>query len=183
MWSGIVDKGFTAPAFDAYVSGLTLGVWRPQFVVVHNTSAPTLAQWHGKTPAEQRIKNLESFYRDIQHWHAGPHLFVADDLIWAFTSLREPGVHSPSWNSVSWGVEIVGEYDVEPFTGGIQDNAVAALAALHTKARLDPASMRFHKEDPATTHKDCPGKHIIKADLIARVRDRMNKGAQNASNH
>ena len=111
-WKGIVGRGFTPAAFDAYASELTFGAWRPQFVVLHNTATPRLADWH-MVPGPQRMKNLEAYYRDEQHWSAGPHLFVADDLIWVFTPLTTSGTHSPSWNSVAWGIEMVGEYDEE----------------------------------------------------------------------
>lgn len=168
-WKPIVGRGFTAASFADYVDKLDFSEWEPEFVVVHNTSAPTLAQWHGKTPPEQRIQNLVGYYRDQQHWSAGPHLFVADDLIWVFTPLTTPGVHSPSWNSRSIGMEIVGEYEREDFAP-VRPNVIAALAALHRKLGLDPGTIRFHKEDPRTTHKTCPGRNVNKDDLIAGVR-------------
>ncbi len=89
-WKGIVGKGFTASDFSQYVTTVTFNAWRPQFVVLHNTAVPTFADWH-KVPGEQRMKNLESFYRDTQKWSAGPHLFVADDLIWVFTPVEYAG--------------------------------------------------------------------------------------------
>jgi hypothetical protein len=170
-WKGIVGKGFKPQAFATYASSLTFATWRPQFVVLHNTAVPTFAEWHS-VPGEQRMKNLERFYRDTQHWSAGPHLFVADDLIWAFTPLPTAGVHSPSWNSMSWGVEMVGDYNVEPFSELVRNNAVSALATLHALLGLDPHMLRLHKEDPKTTH-DCPGKHVEKADIIQRVLDTL----------
>src|SRR5438876_5848600 len=166
-WKGIVGTGFTPQEFATYASSLTFATWRPQFVVLHNTAAPTFAEWHA-VRGVQRMKNLETFYRDTQHWSAGPHLFVADDLIWAFTPLTTPGVHSPSWNSMSWGVEMVGDYNVEPFGASVRDNTVSALATLHALLGLDPHTLRLHKEDPKTTH-DCPGKHVEKADIVQRI--------------
>ena len=87
VWKGIIGKGFTAIDFSEYVKTVVFDTWRPQFVVLHNTAVPTFAQWHNVS-GEQRMKNLESFYRDTQKWSAGPHLFVADDLIWVFTPLN-----------------------------------------------------------------------------------------------
>lgn len=171
-WKGIVNRSFNKEQFRDYVSTLQLTDWKPQFVVLHNTSSPRLSQWHS-TPGSQRMLNLESYYRDQMKWSAGPHLFVADDLIWAFTPLTTPGVHSPSWNGISWGVEMVGEYQEEPFDAGVRDNAVAALGVLHQWLGADPGTLRFHKEDPKTTHKECPGLHVDKADVIQRVRDWM----------
>ncbi len=172
-WKGIVGQGFNASDFDSYVSTLDFSAWQPQFVVLHNTALPTLAAWHD-VPGQQRMANLEHFYRDQQGWSAGPHLFVADDLIWVFTPLTVSGVHSPSWNAISWGVEMVGDYDVEAFGPQVSANAVSALASLHCVIGLDPSTLHLHKEDPATTHKNCPGANVNKADIIQAVITAMN---------
>lgn len=171
-WKGIIGRSFRPQEFDAYVATLTFSNWRPQFVVVHNTSEPRLSQWHS-TPGAQRMRNLESYYRDSQRWSGGPHLFIADDFIWVFTPLTTPGVHSPSWNAISWGVEMVGEFEEEAFSPGVRENTVDALVTLHACAGLNPATLRFHKEDPKTTHKECPGKNVDKDDLISRVQERL----------
>ena len=123
-WKGIVGRGFRPQEFEAYVGSLRFTDWRPQFVVVHNTSEPRLSQWHS-TPGEQRMRNLENYYRNVQGWSAGPHLFIADDLIWVFTPLTTSGVHSPSWNAISWGVEMVGEFEEEPFAPAVRENTVS----------------------------------------------------------
>jgi peptidoglycan hydrolase-like protein with peptidoglycan-binding domain len=177
-WKGIVGRGFTASLFDDYVRDLVISDWKASFVVLHNTSEPRLADWH-KVSGEQRMQNLQEYYRNPDPsvhkaaWSAGPHLFVADDLIWVFTPLTTSGVHSPSWNAISWGVEMVGEYDEEPFGEQVRNNTIAALASLHAKLGFDPRGLRFHKEDPKTTHRDCPGKYVSKSDIIARVTDRV----------
>lgn len=166
-WKGIVGKGFTATDFPTYVASLQFTAWRPSFVVLHNTAVPTFAQWHS-VPGATRMTNLEAFYRDTQGWSAGPHLFVADDLIWTFTSLTTPGVHSPSWNNVAWGVELVGDYATETMSPGVQTNAIVALATLHGALGLDPSTMKLHREDPKTTH-ICPGNSVSKSSVIAQV--------------
>jgi hypothetical protein len=167
-WKGIVGKGFTATEFDNYVQTIQLLTWRPQFVVLHNTYIPRLANWHDVSGG-RRMLNLQHYYRDTQHWSAGPHLFVADDLIWVFTALDTPGVHSPSWNAISWGVELVGDYSAEPFNPAVQANATSALASLHALAGIHPDALKLHKEDPKTTHRNCPGLNIVKSDLISLV--------------
>jgi hypothetical protein len=166
-WKGIIGKGFTADEFRAYVQGLSFDAWRPSFVVLHNTGVPTFAQWHS-VPGATRMQNLQSYYRDTQKWSGGPHLFVADDLIWAFTPLTVPGVHSPSWNNVSWGVELVGDYATETIGSALQSNAISALATLHGVLGLNPQTLKLHREDPLTTH-FCPGSSLIKADFISDV--------------
>jgi hypothetical protein len=168
VWKGIVAQGFSPSEFQLYVGGLSFSQWRPQFVVVHNTGDPTFAEWHS-VPTDKRLRGLESYYRDDQKWSAGPHLFVADDKIWAFTPLTTPGVHSPSWNHISWGVEIVGDYDNEALRPEVKANAIAALTTLHAAIGLDPTTMRLHKEDPLTTHGYCPGVRIVKQELISAV--------------
>jgi hypothetical protein len=71
---------------------------------------------------------------------------------------------------------MLGDYDKDAFDRGrgaaVRDNAVAAMAALSTVLGLDPAGMKLHREDPATTHA-CPGKNVRKLDVIQRVQDKM----------
>jgi len=171
IWKDIVGKGFAAVDFANYLGNVTFGAWRPQFVVLHNTAVPTFADWHNVS-GENRMHALEHYYRDIKQWSAGPHLFIADDLIWVFTPLNTPGVHSPSWNAIAWGVELVGDYSTEILNPAIQDNAISALAALHATIGIDPKELRLHKEDPKTTH-NCPGKNIVKEDVVGRIFERL----------
>ncbi len=109
-------------------------------------------------------------------WSAGPHLVVDDHQIWVLTPLTTPGVHSPSWNAVALGVEMLGDYDHDEFNSGrgalIKANAVLAIAALSAYLHLDPATMRLHREDPLTDH-HCPGDNVDKAEFIALVREAM----------
>ena len=65
---------------------------------------------------------------------------------------------------------MVGDYDHEAFNSHVRSNTIRALAALHLKAGLDPGTIRLHKEDPQTTHKHCPGKHVSKSDIVHGVR-------------
>ena len=181
-WKGIVGKGFTANSFKTYVNGLALETWKPSFIVLHNTSVPTVADWV-KVAGEQRMKNLEHYYRDEQKWSAGPHLFVAPDKIWVFTPLTTSGVHSPSWNAVSWGIEMVGDYQKEALNVDVMNNTVAAIAALSKFGSLDPSTLRLHKEDPKTTHKTCPGKNVVKQDVINAVSAKLKAPAAEPGEH
>jgi hypothetical protein len=168
QWKTPVARSFSGAEFREYVASLKFLAWRPRFVVVHNTAIPTLGDWHRYTGA-QRMRGFENYYRNDQHWSAGPHLFVADDLIWVFTPLTTSGVHSPSWNSFTWGVEIVGDFDTEAFDGPVKANAIDAIATLHEAAGLDPSTMRPHHDDPKTTHKDCPGANLDMSELEKAV--------------
>lgn len=172
-WQGIVGQLFTADEFALYVAGLTFDRWQPEFIVLHNTQIPNLAQWHD-VPAARRIKGLVSWYRDEQKWSAGPHLFVADDGIWVFTPLDTRGVHSPSWNDVAWGVELVGDYDNEEFGDAVKDNALAALTTLHEAMGWTDVHIRLHRDDPKTTHRGCPGRNVRREEIEAKVYDLLN---------
>lgn len=183
MWKGIVGVNFSPEAFAEYCKKLSWTSWRPQFVVLHNTAEPTLVECpNGIT--RDRINTLEQFYRDTQKWSAGPHLFVDDKQIWVFTPLTVPGVHSPSWNHVALGVEMLGDYQNEDFNSGrgllVQQNAASAIATLHSVLGLDPHTLRLHKEDPKTTH-HCPGDNVDKDKFIQAVIDNLNGGEHPAT--
>jgi N-acetylmuramoyl-L-alanine amidase len=172
-WKGIIAQTFTPETFDAYCHTLQWTAWRPSFMVLHNTATPSLVQRpNGFT--QQHIFNLEAFYRDTQKWKAGPHLFIDDKQIWVFTPLTVSGTHSPSWNKGTLGIEMLGNYEHEPFDSGrglaVQHHTVAALATLCAVLGIDPQTMRLHREDPLTTHA-CPGKHVRKLAVIQAVQE------------
>ena len=187
-WKPIVGRFVDLAGFQAHVDALKFDGWTPAFIVVHNTSAPTLAnyaEWrahpdkHGNWTPEQWGRNLASYYQG-QGWSAGPHAFVCPDGILLFTPLTTPGVHSPSWNSRTWGIETVGEFESEPFDNGPADNLIGALAILHARVGLDPADykfgtrgLHFHKEDPETTHRSCPGRNMVKDALVFAVSEHI----------
>src|SRR5690242_7071350 len=174
-WKGIIGKSFTAQTFDQYLHTLSWNQWRPSLIVIHNTASPTLAQRpNGLT--HEHIVNLEKYYRDNQKWSAGPHLFIDDKQIWVFTPLTVSGVHSPSWNKLALGIEMLGDYNKEAFNTGrglaVQVNTFNAAASICAILGIDPDTIRLHKEDPKTTH-DCPGKNVDKSDLIDKVKAMM----------
>ncbi len=173
-WKPIVGLAFSQDEFDRYCKGLNWPAWRPTFIAVHNTAVPSLAQRpNGFTM--QHIRNLEGYYRGMG-WRAGPHLFVDDKQIWVFTPLTTTGRHSPGWNNIAIGVEMLGDYETESFNAGrglnVRRNAVSAVASISRRLGLDPDTIRLHKEDPATTH-DCPAKNVKKAEFIGDVRAKI----------
>lgn len=184
----LICQSFSIDEFASYVANLKFNGWTPNFVEVHNTSSPTqklFTEWHSRSnwTWQQWLKNLASYYTGMG-WTGCPHLFVGYDRIGVLNDLTIHGTHSPSWNKFSWGVETVAEFDVEPFDNGVRNNLIAALAVLHSRIGLNPADyklgvrgLHFHKEDAATTHKNCPGKNLIKARLVADVVASMNKDA------
>jgi hypothetical protein len=70
---------------------------------------------------------------------------------------------------------MLGDYDTDEFESGrglaVQKNAVAAVATVSAVLGLDPDKMKLHKEDPATGHKNCPGKHVDKDKFIQAVKE------------
>jgi hypothetical protein len=169
----IVAKKFTPDEFDAYVAGALKPQLWVRRIVLHNTAAPSLAQRPGGILTAQHIDNLHTYYSKTKKWSGGPHLFVDATGIWVFNPLNDPGVHSPSYNSNSWGVEMLGNYETESFTSGlgakVRENALRACAALARNQQwndLQAGRLILHKEDPATDH-DCPGKNVNKADFVA----------------
>ena len=183
-WKGIVNKFVDIAGLKVHVDGLQFDGWQPSLVVVHNTSSPSLANYadwrahpekHGGWTPEQWGRNLASYYLGMG-WSGGPHAFVCPDGILLFTPLTMPGTHSPAWNNRTWGIETVGEFESEPYDNGSHDNLVATLAILHERLGLNPADYHFgvrgihlHKEDPITTHKECPGRNVVKTQLVSDV--------------
>jgi hypothetical protein len=182
----IIGACFSTPAdFLAYLEGLRFGAWRPKFVTMHHTGAPSLATWQGwQTRArpisdEQWLRNLAGYYGS-KGWSAGPHFFVTPRHICVLSDPTKRGVHAVSFNALSWGVEIVGDFDRERLNGDYLDFVVDALAAMHIAAALRPepyrfreSGLHFHRDDP-TTSKTCPGKSIQKDVMIDLVRRAMN---------
>ena len=176
-WKGIIGTSFSQEEFDTYCHTLQWTAWRPSFIVVHNTGAPSLAQ-RPKGITKQHIQNFEVFYRDQQKWKAGPHLFIDDKQIWVFTPLTVSGTHSPSWNKVALGIEMLGDFEKESFSEGrglkVRENTIAALTTLCAVLGFDPSTTRIHREDPLTTHA-CPGKNVRKLEIIQAVQDMIIK--------
>jgi N-acetylmuramoyl-L-alanine amidase CwlA len=168
-WKEIIGRSFSVSEFQTYCSSLSWNTWRPSFIVLHNTANPTLAERpNGITT--RHIQSLVTYYRDEMNWSAGPHLFIDDLQIWVFTPLTTSGIHSPSWNAVSLGIEMLGEYNTEVFNSGrglqVKNNTIKAISILNQTLGLNPSSLKFHKEDSGTNHKGCPGKNVNRNDFI-----------------
>lgn len=150
--------------FATYVNALPFATWIPRGIVVHNTSAPTLAQ-RPLGFMQSHMNNLRDYYAGLK-WSSGPHLFIDDKNIWLFSPLTSRGTHSPSFNATHIGIEMLGEYSSEdPWSGrglGVLRNTKAAILALGARFNWTTQEILFHKQDPKTTHKDCPGKLIDK---------------------
>ncbi len=174
---------YTIPEFRAMLAGLPLGEWRPKFPTLHNTGVPSLAQWmaYAPTPQERWGANLNRYYQGMG-WHAGPHLVVCPNYVWVLCDLMQPGVSVSCWNSETFGIEMVGNYEVggDDFSVGegakVRDNATAVLAALAEKfgwgdlAQIAAGSKGLHfHHDCARDRHACPGSKVSKRDILGRI--------------
>lgn len=174
MWADFSGKAYTREQFAARIAELQWTTWRPIGITLHNTAAPTLAQWAESGPKhEARIRNLQNYY-ETMGWKGGPHWFISRNWLNEFSNPLRRGTHSPSFNATHFGIEMVGDYSYEPFDSGdgslVRDNSVFAMAVLCRKFGFDPDhDIVLHKEDARTNH-DCPGKLVRKDDVIVRVK-------------
>lgn len=182
----IVGKCFpTAAQFLAYLDGLKWGTWRPRFVTMHHTGAPNLKTWRDwqsrpkPISDEQWMKNLAAYYGNEMKWSSGPQFFFTPNNFCVLSPPTGRGVHAVSFNAMSWGVECVGDFDVEKFDGAVRDKYIEGLACLHIASGLALApyergvrGLHFHRDDPKTT-KTCPGKNVKKDEVIKLVQAKM----------
>jgi hypothetical protein len=187
-WSNFDGKPYNRAQLMSHVATQDFSHWRrkdgalsaPKFITLHNTSEPTIKLWLSWAPEkrQQYIRNMQPYYAGMG-WRAGPHFFVPptqDPCAFGFSDLGTSGTHASCFNSDSIGIEMVGEYASEAFDAGpgaiVRDNAVHLMALLHRRLNLNPANIRFHVECKADNH-DCPGRHVSKPDIIARVKAEM----------
>lgn len=181
-WRGTDGSCFTtAAAFRDYLVGQQFTNWRPSNICLHNTASPNLAQWNatvaGDDPladARQRLLNLTSYYQGLG-WQGQPHLYITDKLIIVGNPLNKRGTHSTCFNATHWGIEMVGDFNAEPFNPAIRDLTVQAIAVMCSVSGIDPALLNFHKDCTADQH-DCPGKFVVKPEVISLVRAAMAGG-------
>lgn len=174
---------FTISQFRAYLSNKTYEAWKPEFPTLHNTGNPSLKQWvaMGATPQERWGGNLNRYYQGLG-WHAAPHVVVCPDYVWVLCDITCSGVSVSCWNSETFGIEMVGDYEVggDDFATGlgakVRDNAAAVIAALREKFGWGDLSqivighrgLHFH-HDCAQDHHACPGSKVTKGDMLARI--------------
>jgi N-acetylmuramoyl-L-alanine amidase len=176
-------KFFTPAQFRRYCQQFVkpkMGAWRPRGVVIHNTDVPRLSEWP-RVDGLQRMRNLQSYYEGLG-WNGTPHLFIAPEGIYVLNPLWKRGTHSPSFNATHYGVEFVGNMDAEALPAAEKSNGEQAIACLYElmgtrpvlgladKAGVKAGNLFFHKDDPRTTHKMCPGKNLgTKMDWVGSV--------------
>lgn len=179
----ILGLKLSLPDFVNYAKGFTYGKVPPTSLVIHHTWSPTKAQWEGA----KSIGGLKSYYEG-KGWSAGPHLFVAEEGVWLFTPMNEVGIHADAGNatwtllgkdytgfrgpwgsklkSCSIGIEVVGDYDLEKWSGETKANALGAIKCLMDTLGIGTDKVFFHRD---FSPKTCPGSSITKDWLFAEL--------------
>jgi hypothetical protein len=195
MWPNFDGKPYSRAELAAHINACDFSKWRrkdgthakPAFITLHNTSSPTIQLWLSWSPEkrQQYVLNMQPYYEKMG-WRGGPHFFVTpqDDICaFGFNDLMAAGTHASCFNNASIGIEMVGEFDREPFDTGpgaqVADNAVYLMALLHNKIGITPApyaydqhGLHFHIECKADNH-DCPGRFVVKPNIVTRVNAEM----------
>lgn len=182
---GMIKKGYVIEEFLEYLEAtaakeIAKSAWRARGCVLHNTGKinwPGIVNGKLITP-EQRLDNMSVAWRDAK-FKAAPHLVLPPDgLVWLCWPLWKPGTHSPSFNAAWWGIEMVGDFRTEYPTDALIRTASMAMAGMYRMIgqQVDNSHFKLHKEDPRTTHKDCPGIKCGSKDVwIARIKEAMHE--------
>lgn len=162
----IIGKKLSLAEFQEYTKNKDFGVLPPTFLVLHHTWKPTKDQWAG----DKSIKGLKSYYESLG-WSDGPHLFIAEDGIWLFTDMYDVGIHAGEGNGTlktgySIGIEVVGNYDKEVWSGETYSNTVGAIKALQEKLGIPDNKIKFHRD---YSTKSCPGWAITKEWVLEQI--------------
>lgn len=157
----ILNKCLTLNEFQEYVLKFNFGSTLPSKLVIHHTWKPTKERWAG----EKTILALKKYYEG-KGWPVGPHIFVAEDGIWLFTPMNQDGIHATSLNPNSIGIEVVGDYDEEKWSGTTKINALGAIKSLMNRLNLTNKNIYFHRD---VSSKSCPGKAITKEWLFKEL--------------
>jgi hypothetical protein len=169
-----IGRRFSLAEFKDYLDDVQLSsaanAFWPRHVTLHHTAIPSLAM-RPSGFSDQHLRNLRDYYQDKLKWSGAPHLFIDDQAkgIIVFQRLDRRGVHAVAFNRSSWGIEMLGNFDLEdPGTGRgkeVYDLAIQAAALMTKRLGARPDSLRFHREDP-NTNKSCPGWKVDKAKAI-----------------
>lgn len=157
----IINRRLSLDKFKDYVSKYNFGSLPADKLVIHHTWKPKKEKWAGK----KTIQGLKKYYEG-KGWPAGPHLFIAEDGIWLFSPMRKDGIHAGKLNHRSIGIEVVGDYDHEKWSGQTKKNALGAIKLLLEHLNITAESIYFHRD---VSQKTCPGSAITKEWLFKEL--------------
>lgn len=158
----IINRRLTLNAFLEYIKNYNFGTLPADKLVIHHTWRPTKETWSG----QRSINGLKGYY-ERKGWKVGPHLFIADDGIWLFTPMRKDGIHAARLNPRSIGIEAVGDYNTEKWSGKTKSNTLGAIKALMEQLSLTENDIYFHRD---ASPKSCPGWAITKEWLFKELK-------------
>jgi hypothetical protein len=149
-------------------------------VVIHHTAAPLPRDWRGV----RSVESLARYYRTMQQWGAGPHLFLAlgspnpdHDGLWQLTPLNIKGTHARAANATHWGFEHVGSFASAPPPPAVLAFSHAVTAALLDWAGL-PVNTTTISPHAVWGKPTCPGARF---DMVAYRRGVMAARQQGGS--
>ncbi|MBD3245267.1 MAG: hypothetical protein GF335_04735 [Candidatus Moranbacteria bacterium] len=189
----IINKRLTLKEFEKYIHNKKFGSIKPSWLVIHHTWRPTQDQWQGG----KSILGIKNYY-EKKGWRAGPHLFIAKDGIWLFTDMDEVGIHAGKGNALwknkyskriyggyvrgssyelvgySVGIEVVGNYDNQTWSGKTLTNTVGSINILKNVLNINNDKIKFHRD---YSNKSCPGWAITKKWLFSQLDSSENIGS------
>ena len=157
----IINRKLDLHEFRDYIATYNFGTQPANKLVIHHTWHPTKDTWAGA----RSIQGLKKYY-ESKGWPAGPHLFIAEDDIWLFSPMRKDGIHAGELNHRSIGIEVVGDYDEEKWSGKTKMNTLGVIKLLMGQLGITGASIFFHRD---VSTKTCPGKAITKEWLLSEL--------------
>jgi N-acetylmuramoyl-L-alanine amidase CwlA len=167
----IIGKGLTLDEFRRYAKEYDYGTIKPSGLVIHHTWKPTKAEWRG----DVSIEGLRKYY-ESKGWATSAHLFIAEDGVWLFTPMKDVGIHAGAGNatysfgrlkSYTLGIEVVGDYDAEKWSGKTKENALGVIKILMSHLKIPTEGVTFHRDWMPS--KTCPGASITKDWLFAEL--------------
>lgn len=165
----------TVSEFSAYLSGIKVPTWFNR-IVIHHTWKPVQVDWRGM----QSMAVLERYYRDVVEWRdasgvirrgwsSGPNMFVCLgspspewDGIYQGTPIGHQGTHAGKCNSSSIGIEVVGNFDLTPWSGDLHVLMLDICVAICRWAGRTAKIIVGHRD--CGSPKTCPGSAI---DLVS----------------
>ncbi len=143
--------------------------------VLHHTYRPVQSQWRGI----RSVKAIARFYQ-LKGWTAGPHLFIcvgapnpADDGIFQMTPLNLRGIHAAQFNKTHWGIEVVGDYDTQPWPTTLRDVVEQTVTELFRWRGVTPTNFTLLGHRDTGSLKTCPGRMVNIADVRSAVARRL----------
>ena len=157
-----IGRALSPREFSAYLAGYDFGPIAPDYLVLHHTAIPTLAQWTAgeaglslaqimgkrRTTGSWTLDGMRDQYIG-KGWISGPHLFIDERWIWLFSEMRDFGVHAAWGNShrvgghihYSIGIEVLGDYTQQTWPPAIARMVGFAVGAL--RARLQTFEITY----------------------------------------